>query len=52
VKATKKSTGAVVAIKQMDLDNQPKKELIVTEIEVSKLHAHARAISYHWDQLS
>jgi len=32
--ATHLSTGDVVAIKQMDLARQPKKQLIITEIEV------------------
>ena len=39
VKARKNGREELVAIKQMTLASQPKKELIITEIEVSKFQA-------------
>lgn len=40
------STGAEVAIKQMNLTQQPKKELIINEILVMRENKHANIVNY------
>lgn len=40
------STGAEVAIKQMNLKDQPKKELIINEILVMRENKHANIVNY------
>ena len=40
------STGRQVAIKQMNIRTQPKKELIINEIAVMKLSHHPNIINY------
>ena len=44
--ARNNSTSSVVAIKQMDLAHQPRKELIVNEIIVMKESRHPNIVNY------
>jgi len=44
--ATQVSTGQIVAIKQMNLEQQPKKELIINEILVMRESKHPNIVNY------
>lgn len=44
--AIETSTGMEVAIKQMNLGQQPKKELIINEILVMRENKHANVVNY------
>ncbi|KAJ1914301.1 Protein kinase [Mycoemilia scoparia] len=44
--ARRQRTQELVAIKQMDLSNQPRKELLVNEIEVMKESKHKNIVNY------